>query len=91
MPVLRGATVTLKLSRALEAKLTRLAKKRQSTRSDVLRAALEALGEAGPSPLDAIADLVGAVDGPSDLSTNPKHMEGFGRDAGRHRSHRRAS
>ena len=37
----------------------------------------------GPSCLD-IARRVGLVgvykDAPSDLSTNPKHMEGFGRD-----------
>lgn len=34
---------------------------------------------------DALNDrgLVGFInDGPSDLSTNPKYMEGFGRDAG---------
>jgi predicted transcriptional regulator len=29
--------------------------------------------------LDGIEHLVGSVDGPSDLSTNPKHMEGYGR------------
>ena len=29
--------------------------------------------------LDGIEHLVGSVDGPSDLSSNPKHMEGYGR------------
>lgn len=29
--------------------------------------------------LSGIEDLIGSVEGPSDLSTNPKYMEGFGR------------
>lgn len=29
--------------------------------------------------LDGIEHLVGSVEGPSDLSTNPEHMEGYGR------------
>jgi len=29
--------------------------------------------------LDGIEHLVGSVDGPSDLSTNPERMEGYGR------------
>ena len=29
--------------------------------------------------LDGIEHLIGSVDGPPDLSTNPKHMEGFGK------------
>lgn len=30
---------------------------------------------------DAMKDIIGIVQGtPADLSTNPKHMEGFGRD-----------
>jgi hypothetical protein len=29
--------------------------------------------------LDGIQHLIGAVEGPTDLSTNPKHMDGFGR------------
>ena len=35
------------------------------------RSALEAFQEAG---------VIGSIDGPGDLGTNPKHMEGFGRD-----------
>ncbi|UBF30512.1 DUF2281 domain-containing protein (plasmid) [Kovacikia minuta CCNUW1] len=30
------------------------------------------------SVLEAAGDLIGAVEGPGDLSTNPKYMEGFG-------------
>ena len=38
----------------------------------------------GRSFLDAMEDrgLVGAMVGPNDLSTNPKHMEGFGESRG---------
>jgi hypothetical protein len=32
----------------------------------------------GMSALDISRDLVGCVEGPGDLSTNPKYMEGFG-------------
>jgi hypothetical protein len=33
-----------------------------------------------PSFLEAAARLIGCLDGPGDLSTNPKYFEGFGRD-----------
>jgi hypothetical protein len=33
-----------------------------------------------PSFLEAAAELIGCLDGPGDLSTNPKYFEGFGRD-----------
>jgi Arc/MetJ-type ribon-helix-helix transcriptional regulator len=84
-------TVIVRLGPALDAKLTRLAKNRRVSRSEVIRAALTELEECKASPLDSIADLVGSVSGPSDLSTNAKYMEGFGRDRSRRRSHRRAS
>lgn len=29
--------------------------------------------------LSGIEEIIGSVEGPSDLSTNPKYMEGFGR------------
>jgi len=40
--------------------------------------------DASPDPpdgsfLDGIEHLIGSVEGPSDLSTNPEHMEGYGR------------
>lgn len=31
------------------------------------------------SALELAGDLVGCIEGPGDLSTNPKYMEGFGR------------
>lgn len=30
------------------------------------------------SVLDLAGDLVGCVDGPPDLATNPKHLDGYG-------------
>jgi hypothetical protein len=41
-------------------------------------------GKVGRTLYDALKDrgLIGFMsDGPDDLSTNPKHMEGFGKDA----------
>jgi hypothetical protein len=59
-----------------------------------LRSALRASRRsgAGPSVGELMKDLRGVIDsGVDDLATNPKHMEGFGRDAGdrRHRTSRR--
>ena len=35
--------------------------------------------EVDPVPFDQIKHLLGVGEGPGDLSTNPKYMEGFGR------------
>ena len=77
-------TFSLKLPPNLSAKLNRLAKKRGQSKSEVVREALEQFfnGErAAQRPMSALelaGDLVGCVQGPGDLSTNPKYMEGFG-------------
>lgn len=73
-----------------KAKIERLAEQQGSTQKEaVLRAVereLEDGDEIEPQPgsaLELIADLVGVEedsDAPTDLSTNPKHMEGYGRD-----------
>jgi hypothetical protein len=77
---------TLKLPKDLDASLSRRAARMGLTRSAVVREALAAyLGHAGgrrtapPSFLDAAADLVGAVSGPADLSTNRRHLDDFGK------------
>lgn len=86
--------ITIKVPKPLEQRLDELARRRGVPRSVIVREALEVY-VAGPqaSPLDLIADLVGSVDGlPSDLSTNPKYMEGFGEyRPPRRRPRRRAS
>ena len=77
-------TISLKLPDALHSKLERLAMTRKQTKSDVVREALEQMLNGKPpaqsiSVHDLVKDLAGCVDGPSDLSTNPKYMEGYGR------------
>jgi metal-responsive CopG/Arc/MetJ family transcriptional regulator len=78
-------TLSLKLPRSLSAKLDRAAKQRGQSKSELVRAALEQfLNGALPaqqrlSALELAGDLVGCMEGPGDLSTNPKYMEGFGK------------
>ena len=81
--------LTLKVPRALFRRLDRAARQRGQTRSRFVREAIVRSLEPRPakrkivprkgSLLDLAGDLVGAFDGPPDLSTNPKYMEGFGR------------
>ena len=78
-------TISLKLSTRLSAKLDRAAKQRGQSKSEVVRAALEQFfngPQAAARPLSALelaGDLVGCAEGPADLSTNPKYMEGYGK------------
>ena len=76
--------VSLKLSDELNTKLEQVSKQRGARKSDVIREALESYfadskNGAGVSCLDLAGDLVGCLDGPADLATNPKYMRGFGR------------
>jgi metal-responsive CopG/Arc/MetJ family transcriptional regulator len=73
-------TVSFKLPEALDDALDDLARRRKSTRSALVREALEGLAK-GPrrSVTSAADELVGTLEGPPDLSTNPKHMTGYGR------------
>jgi Arc/MetJ-type ribon-helix-helix transcriptional regulator len=74
-------TISVKLPEPVADWLERHAKETKRTRSAVIRAALERerAGKHRPkSCRDLLADLEGFFDGPPDLSTNPKHMEGFG-------------
>jgi Arc/MetJ-type ribon-helix-helix transcriptional regulator len=79
-------TISLKLPAGLHAKLDRAAKQRKQSKSDVVRTALEHFLNGKPpaksrrvlSALELAGDLVGCAEGPGDLSTNPKYMEGFG-------------
>jgi predicted transcriptional regulator len=73
-------TLTVKVPSALSAKIARLARKRRTTKSVVIREALEkaSVGER-PSFREAAARYVGAARGPGDLSINPKSMRGYGK------------
>lgn len=77
-------TIALKLPDELLKRIERAANRRGETRSAVMRGVLEEFfaeqtKETMGSCLDLARDLAGCVQGPEDLSTNPTHMEGYGR------------
>jgi predicted transcriptional regulator len=72
-------TVSFKVPVELDKALTELARRRKSSRSAVVREAIEAATRGEKRSVTELAgDLVGSLEGPGDLSTNPKYMEGFG-------------
>jgi hypothetical protein len=78
--------LTIRVSKKLRSRLAKLAKQRGQTESDLARQALEtfvATPAKEESCYDAFkrAGFIGVMkDGPRDLSTNPKYLEGLGRD-----------
>jgi hypothetical protein len=78
-------TISLKLPERLMELLEKESRLRRTTKSSLVREALEKTlaarakgGEA--SCYDLARDLAGSLKGlPRDLATNPKHLEGFGR------------
>lgn len=73
-------TVSFKLPEALDDALTDLAQRRNVSRSAVVRESLAALAtDTHHSVTAAVDNLVGSLKGPSDLSTNPAHMTGYGK------------
>ena len=73
-------TVSFKLPEALDDALSDLARRRKSSRSALVREALEVLASNGRRSVTAAVDeLISALDGPTDLATNPKHMRGYGK------------
>ena len=76
----RTRLLSVKVPSTVSAKVVRLAKQRHTTLSAIVRAAIEAyeVGEVSGSFADAAQKYIGVFDGPGDLSTNPRHFEGFG-------------
>ncbi len=73
-------TVSFKLTVALDDALTALARARNTSRSSVVREALASYAVAGRASVTAAVDAVTAgVNGPRDLSSNPKHMARYGK------------
>lgn len=78
-------TLTVKLPHELDARLVREAKKRGVSKSQLARKALEdSLDAEGvneePSAYEVMKPGLGCINsGIGNLSTDPKHMEGFGR------------
>ncbi len=83
------AAPTIKLPANLDRQLDALAKERKSTRAKVLRDALQALTQKKPGKSrtkklkgtvsELAGDLIGSIEGPGDLTSNPKYMAGYGR------------
>ncbi len=76
-------TISLKVSEPLLRQLEQAARARGQSKSEVVRAALRGYlnGERSIRPgsaLEAALPWVGCVEGPGDLATNPKYLEGFG-------------
>lgn len=72
--------ISLKLPEDLDRRLTDLAEQRKTTRSALLREALEIFAAQPPLSVTSVAgELVGSLDGPEDLSTSARHLAGYGR------------
>jgi len=76
-------TLSLKVHHALDAKLAALAKQHGTTKSAVVREAVEAYargngGLAAASAFSLAKDLAGCVSGPMDLSVNKEYLRDFG-------------
>ncbi len=77
-------TLTVKVPEALDLKLSAVAAKRRESKSALIRAALDHIVKSSEastpnSCLDLAKDLIGSVEGPTDLSHNIKHLKGYGR------------
>lgn len=71
---------SFKLPEELDQSLTAMARERHVSRSALVREAIENLAKpTRRSALDLAGSLVGSLDRPSDLSTSPRHMKGFGK------------
>lgn len=86
MATMKQVWFGMKVTREQKRMIEQLARRRGvSQKAVVLDAIQREIGEeAFPEPqpgsfLEAAWDLAGSVDGPPDLSTNPKYMEDFGR------------
>lgn len=76
-------TVSLRMAVTLDRKLAAAAKRRDVSKSDLIREAVESFlssrdATRAGSCLDLAGDLIGSLEGPDDLSFNKRHMRGFG-------------
>ena len=75
-------TITVKLPKPLFQKLEAEARRRKTSASQVLVEAFahtQKDGNGNLSPYERVKDLIGSIEGPGDLSTNPKYLKGYGR------------
>ncbi len=80
-------TMKIRIPEKIEEKLRLEAGRRGVSLSSIVKEALAAyLGDGKKqdepkSVYGGMKHLIGSFDGPGDLSTNPKHLEGLGRDS----------
>ena len=77
-------TLTVKVPEELDLKLAAVAAKRGESKSHLIRTAINSILNTNEavnhnSCLDMAKDLVGSVEGHSDLSCNKKHLKGYGK------------
>ncbi|MEI6492110.1 MAG: hypothetical protein WCO94_06140 [Verrucomicrobiota bacterium] len=72
-----GKYVSLYLNAPMHARLQREAEARKTTIGRLITTRLK---EEFPSPsgFDLLGGIIGSLEGPADLSTNPAHLEGYG-------------
>jgi hypothetical protein len=75
-----GKYVTIYLDKALYGRFRREASARKLTVGKIIKERLLEKENTRLSLYDRVKDLIGQVDGPPDLSTNPKYLHGFGED-----------
>jgi len=74
-------SMSIRLPRRLSLKVASLAKSRRVSQSEIVREAVEAFTvDASASAAELVRDLIGSVDldGPTDLSSNPRRLAGYG-------------
>jgi hypothetical protein len=79
----KGEILSIRLPPRVAARLRSTAKRSGRSKTEIVVSALEIqLNEGGPydpgSFLDAARDLVGCIEAPTDLSSNKRHLVGFG-------------
>ena len=77
-------TISVKIPRVLAARLSAAMRRRRTSRSAIVREALEGHLESSAAAhdgsfLDLAGDLVGSVAGPADLSSHKGRLRGYGR------------
>ena len=78
-------TITLKVPQILNRRLQVVAKRSGISKSALVRNAVESYLEGGvpearqSSAYDLLKDSIGKVEGPSDLSSNPSYLSGYGK------------
>ena len=77
-------TISVKIPEELDLKLTAVAARRRESKSALIREALDHIVKSSEtitphSCLDLAKDLIGSVEGLSDLPNNKRHLKGYGR------------